>query len=526
MVNNMIEEKTKIGKDVIESLTLAMYDDPKFIYREYIQNSADQIDIAFDNGMIESKDECKIEIKTERIERKITISDNGTGVPSEKVLSVLKSIAQGVKDRTKHKGFRGIGRLGGLAYCDKLIFETSYPGENIKSILTWNAKELRQIINDRTKKEDASAVIDTITSLQTKYEESEQRYFKVILENVTNDNLLNQEEIYDYLSMIAPVPYKKGFYYQDKIYNKAKEYNQIIDEYNLYLNNNQVFKEYTTSIYEGEKHNKKRIDEIFDLEFFEIRNKSSHLLCWGWYSISKLKQQMPDVNIAKGIRLRKGNIQIGDENRLSELFVTNNVQDKRFSFYFFGEVHTLSPELIPNARRDYFLENNEFNEFEKCIRLEFKNLKDYCYLSSNIRSEERKIEKLSSFKEEYKKKSEKGFTKPKEREEYEEKLKQIKEDAEKAKEKIKKITDKNCENETKQKIVNKLTSDIKQIENKDEIEVEKNSNKKTKLLTDNLQRLNRNDRKLIGKVLSIIDNILPKELSDNVKQKIIEELNK
>lgn len=524
MANTMIDEKTKIGKDVIESLTLAMYDDPKFIYREYIQNSADQIDIAYENGLITSKDECRIEIQIDKIERRISISDNGTGVSSEKVLPVLKNIAQGVKDRTKHKGFRGIGRLGGLAYCDKLIFETSYIGESSKSILTWNAKELKHIINDRTKKEDASTVIDEITSLHTESENSEKRYFKVILENVSNDILLNKDEIEDYLSMVAPVPYKKGFLFQNTIYEKAKEYNQTIDEYNLYLNNNQIFKEYTTSIYEGEKHNKKRIDEVFDLEFFEIKNKKEQVLCWGWYSISKLKQQMPDINIAKGIRLRKGNIQVGDENRLSDFFVASNVQDKRFSFYFFGEVHTLSPELIPNARRDYFLENSAFNEFEKYIRLEFKKLKEYCYLSSNIRSEERKIEKLSSFSEEYKRKAEKGFTKPKEQEEYEERFKQIKEEAERAKEKIEKIKEKVANNETKNKIVNKLTSDIKQIDDIEEIK--KISNQKTKLLTDNLPRLNRNDRKLVGKVLSIIDNILPKELSDNVKLKIIEELNK
>ena len=36
--------KTIIGKDVIESLTIGMYDDSRFIYREYIQNAADQID--------------------------------------------------------------------------------------------------------------------------------------------------------------------------------------------------------------------------------------------------------------------------------------------------------------------------------------------------------------------------------------------------------------------------------------------------------------------------------------------------
>ena len=35
-----------IGKDVIESLTLGMYEDCRFIFREYIQNAADQIDKA------------------------------------------------------------------------------------------------------------------------------------------------------------------------------------------------------------------------------------------------------------------------------------------------------------------------------------------------------------------------------------------------------------------------------------------------------------------------------------------------
>jgi molecular chaperone HtpG len=145
-------------------------------------------------------------------------------------------------------------------------------------------------------------------------------------------------------------------------------------------------------------------------------------------------------------------------------------------------------------------------------------------LSSNVRSEERKIEKLSSFTVEYKKKAEQGFTKPKEQEEYEERFKQIKEEAEKAKDKIEKFKEKFTDNETKSKIVNKLTSDIAQFDS--EGEIEEISNQKAKLLTDNLQRLNRNDRKLVGKVLSIIDNILPKELSENVKQKIIEELNK
>ena len=57
--------------------------------------------------------------------------------------------------------------------------------------------------------------------------------------------------------MVAPVPYKKGFIFQKLIYDKANEFNFSIDEYPVYVNNNQIFKSYNTSIYEGEKYNKK-----------------------------------------------------------------------------------------------------------------------------------------------------------------------------------------------------------------------------------------------------------------------------
>ena len=50
-----------IGKNVIENLTTAMYEDLRIIYREYIQNSADSIDRAVLDGII-TRDEAKIDI--------------------------------------------------------------------------------------------------------------------------------------------------------------------------------------------------------------------------------------------------------------------------------------------------------------------------------------------------------------------------------------------------------------------------------------------------------------------------------
>ena len=54
-------DNPRIGKDVIESLTLGMYEDCRFIYREYIQNSADQVDKAVAEKLINAgEDEIHI----------------------------------------------------------------------------------------------------------------------------------------------------------------------------------------------------------------------------------------------------------------------------------------------------------------------------------------------------------------------------------------------------------------------------------------------------------------------------------
>lgn len=54
-----------IGKNTIENLTTAMYEDLRIIYREYIQNSADSIDHAIECGLI-TEDEAIINIEIDK----------------------------------------------------------------------------------------------------------------------------------------------------------------------------------------------------------------------------------------------------------------------------------------------------------------------------------------------------------------------------------------------------------------------------------------------------------------------------
>ena len=254
-------DNPRIGKDVIESLTLGMYEDCRFIYREYIQNSADQVDKAVAEGLINAgEDEIHITINPK--ERCIVIEDNATGISSDKVIPILRNIAHSTKKRGEDKGFRGIGRLGGLGYCSKLIFETTFAGEEVKSIMTWDADLLKQIINDRDNSEEAVDVLARVTDTIHKKEAADKHYFKVILENVTSDELLNVERVKNYLSMVAPVDISSQFIYRSQINKFIKDNGLKVDAYNIYINEKQIYKPYTTHIYKEIPGSKKAIDDI------------------------------------------------------------------------------------------------------------------------------------------------------------------------------------------------------------------------------------------------------------------------
>lgn len=148
----------KIGKNVLENLTQAMYDDSRVIFREYIQNSADQIDYALKNNSF-PHEKLEIYINLDARKKCISICDNANGIPSAEVENRLGNVADSYKVQGETKGFRGIGRLGGIGYCKQLRFITSYAGEDVKSIMTWDAARLREIISDPQNHKTAEEVL-------------------------------------------------------------------------------------------------------------------------------------------------------------------------------------------------------------------------------------------------------------------------------------------------------------------------------------------------------------------------------
>lgn len=69
-----------VGKNFLENLTVAMYENSFTVYREFVQNAADSIDKAIASKLAEP-DDFYIDISIEYSKRRICVYDNACGIP-------------------------------------------------------------------------------------------------------------------------------------------------------------------------------------------------------------------------------------------------------------------------------------------------------------------------------------------------------------------------------------------------------------------------------------------------------------
>ena len=505
----MAEDKVlpKIGKNVIETLTLGMYENPFFIYREYVQNSADQIDIAVEENILKSKSEGQININIDRESRIITIRDNATGIKSQNALKFLGNVADSQKDRNKRKGFRGIGRLGGLGYCTRLIFETTYKGEHVKSIMSLNATYLRQIIENKDIDWDAAQVISTITKLQSGEADIDDHFFEVRLEGVYNsaDELLNEDKVNKYLSQTAPIPFDKDFSFGEEIKDNLLNMGLSLEEYDVHLNvnNKPLFKPYKDSIFDDDQN---ELTKITGINYFRIVSEEKDLLAVGWNGISSSLNKALK-SIYAGIRLRKNNIQIGDKITLNKHF-----SEARFNDHFIGEVHIIHDNFIPNARRDYFNENASVISFQQ----NFKRIsKDLVKMGRHVSFLHSRLKDIKKFKAEKERVEKENYTP----EQYKATLEPL---HKKALESSEKLTDFDFYNEYDspehqlyQEIVGEYDITID-----GPLDTKRIANKKL-----SFSKLNEQQSKIVFEIIDILDQNLDIEVFNKIKNTLIEKYN-
>jgi molecular chaperone HtpG len=431
-----------IGVNILEILTTGMYRDSRVIFREYIQNSCDQIDAAVRSGLL-APGKGQVELWIDSDKRSVSIEDNATGIPASLFKQTLYSIGESTKILGEDKGFRGIGHWCGLGYCKTLVFTSKVKGENVESIMSCDAELMRQMMDDHNSHKARYTVDEVLTKTVTfdenKTKDMGTHFFKVEMIGVreVHTELCSLQQVKDYLSFVAPVGYDTAFHFRKTIQKHAELLKQPIQEYNISVNGpdstgGKILKKYkpTFTTSKGE-------DKITEVDFHDFKDDDGNLIAWLWFGISRFQGVLlKNDNPMRGIRLRSQNIQIGDSDTLQKLF-----REDRGQNYFVGEVFAVTKDLIPNSQRDYFNENEARLQFERLLSEFFNDDLSRIYKAgSSINSKFDKIEKAEKIETEIAKVVDSGGNVP---EEQRVKLERAQKEAEGAAQELAKIREKN-----------------------------------------------------------------------------------
>jgi hypothetical protein len=268
-------------------------------------------------------------------------------------------------------GFRGIGRLAGIAYCKRLTFTTQADGETDISSVAFDCEELLQAMSPRMKevKELADVISNhaTVTADKTRKKD---HFLEVRMEgiNEAGQPFLDWKRINTYLCQVAPVGFDtQSFQYAGTIYQWLRLHRIAMPVVSIIIKsgstNYQVFKPYRKLTYTTiqEKHK----IHVKGIRFFP-ENASQDSPFWGWYAETNCPGTFSDDTVA-GFRLRKANIAIGMAERMTEIFSEASESYARLNKYFMGEIHIQDSNIVPNARRDGFEDSHDWAEIRKSL---------------------------------------------------------------------------------------------------------------------------------------------------------------
>ncbi len=396
-------ESINIGGDLLASLSIGMYNQPLDIYREFVQNAVDAYQMVGTPA-----GQRVIDITVDRSNRTVTFRDYASGLNEKEMVAQLLSVGSSWKRGYKLRGFRGIGRLAALGYCRKLIFRSRQSRREPVIELEWDSVALHRYNADGEDKSlvDILLQISTFSSISDLTEENwPDCFFECVLEGVRyskNDTLLNPDMVSSYLSEIGPVPFSKDFSLGQKIYNVLGD--ELAFEVDIHINGseqpitrphrNQITSHDGSSILSTVR----SLSEIVDLE--EVLDSEGIPLAMGWILNHDYPGALPISSHIRGLRIRIGNIQVGDERVLDSLF-----KEHRFNVWCIGEIHICTSNIYPNTRRDDLEQSPQVDDLMNALGVLAKKLTDTCREASLKRNKKSKLvhRNVSLSREKYRK---------------------------------------------------------------------------------------------------------------------------
>ena len=368
-----------VGPDLLGLLTLGMYTDPLVVYREYLQNAADSISASGERA-------GRVDIWVDPIGMCVTIRDDGPGLTRQQAIRQLVSIADSYKRRGTDRGFRGIGRLSGLAFSESVSFLTRQSRKDPVVQIQWDGSSLRASLAGKTTIEDVVHNCVTVDTVQDESESYPDHFFQVELKGVARfaaGTLLNKQAVWNYIGEVCPVPFSPEFRYSKTIAGLLHEIRPL--ELEVYLNDEDtpVTRPHGSGIYFSEV-SSDCFGEIEQVTVPSLEGDSNAAI--GWITHSSYLGTLPKNSGIRGIRARDGNIQVGGESLFEHLFT-----ESRFNRWCVGEINILDPRIILTGKRDYFEPGPHTRNLENHLKAIIRVLERRCRRASSLRNTVRRF---------------------------------------------------------------------------------------------------------------------------------------
>lgn len=305
-----------VGASVLSILTESLYDNPIVIFREYVQNSVDSI---YKTNNYYGR--CEVQIWSE--DENLFFLDNGQGIERDLFEQEMVKICYSNKRKYKNLGYKGIGRLSGVPYCDNLIFINICDYKNnIAQVYTIDRKLYEQIkdsdevssmlfselISVIGKKEDldlnSTKYFDKIKKFENILNETNTG-FLVVLENINAviKNTINQDNFINKLNWLLPVDFEADLYATEqqllfKDLTTESENILPIKSCRIYYNGIQLFR------------------PIKSKDFRDYLCKSDFKYAVGFHAFRSSKIQIEKDNEFSGIKIYIDNMFLCDEREL------------------------------------------------------------------------------------------------------------------------------------------------------------------------------------------------------------------
>ena len=369
------------GGFILETLTIGMYEESRNAIREYLQNGFDSIQRAIhDLGLI-SPEEGQIDIILSGDQTRLTIRDNGAGIPANTAADILTRVGASNKNYRHNAGFRGIGRLSGIVFCDTLTFTTKAQGESKQTTVVFDAKAMRSAMapNKGSSKSANDVMNETVTAYTTAGHRRSHHFMEVELDGLNDapKECVSPKDMLNFVGQVAPVPYPDDFPYRRKIHSAAERADIPIEEVQITVREGRKAAEAALKPYGATYPFESGEVPLAQCDIIRSRTRK----WWGWVG-KKAESGAYSDSCVSGLRLRVRNIQIDGIDIFREVFKSNKPSHERFQGYYVGEIFVRPDILVPNARRDGFEDNRAWRTVFREFKVEAEKLAKHAYATS------------------------------------------------------------------------------------------------------------------------------------------------